>query len=160
MVAQLSPDPRSGPLFLRFPLSWRYGFLAPKVDELKGFPIPERRFQRTERGTWRRKRFRLLAGLPAALAALLSGPAAAEEEISIEFGRGVGETRIVHFDDFSGSETWYMTRCQNAVTPDYYIVIRDYGDVEQIQPVNSALEADRTVCVIGHIPDIVKRYMR
>ena len=29
-----------------------------------------------------------------------------------------------------------------------------------LKPVNSALEADHTVCVIGHIPDIVKRYMR
>ena len=82
------------------------------------------------------------------------------EEISIEFGRGPGEVRFVQFDDFSGTETWYMTRCQNAVSADYYVIIREYGDVEQIQPVNSPLEADKTVCVVGHIPDIVKRYMR
>lgn len=87
-------------------------------------------------------------------------PAAGADEITIKFGRGSGETRIVQFDDFSGDETWYMTRCQNAVSPDFYILIREYGDVETIQPVNSALEADRTVCVVGHIPDIVKRYMR
>jgi hypothetical protein len=94
------------------------------------------------------------------VAAMLSGYALAEEEIAIEFGRGSGETRYVHFDDFSGDETWYMTRCQNTVSPDFYVNIRDYGDVEQIQPVNSPLEADKTVCVVGHIPDIVKRYMR
>lgn len=89
-----------------------------------------------------------------------AGEASAEEEISVQFGHGTGETRIVHFDDFSGDETWYMTRCQNAVSPDFYVILRDYGDVEQIRPVNSPLEADKTVCVVGHIPDIVKRYMR
>lgn len=89
-----------------------------------------------------------------------AGQASAEEEISVQFGHGTGETRIVHFDDFSGDETWYMTRCQNAISPDFYVILRDYGDVEQIRPVNSPLEADKTVCVVGHIPDIVKRYMR
>jgi len=84
----------------------------------------------------------------------------AAEDITIEFGRGEGETRYVHFDDFSGSETWYMKRCQGEVTPDFNVLLRDYGDVEQIQLVNSPLEADKVVCVIGHIPDIVKRYMR
>ena len=98
--------------------------------------------------------------LAAGIGICLLAPVAGAEEISIEFGSGAGETRIVHFDDFSGDETWYMTRCQNAVTPDFYVLVRDYGDVEQIQPVSSPLEADRTVCVIGHIPDIVKRYMR
>lgn len=101
-------------------------------------------------------------GMLSAIVAILgawSGQAAADE-ISIQFGRGSGETRIVHFDDFSGDETWYMTRCQNQTSPDYYITIRDYGEVEVIQPVNSELEADKTVCVVGHIPDIVKRYMK
>jgi hypothetical protein len=109
---------------------------------------------RTDAGHARRPHWRFGACLFAA-----AGPVAAEE-ISIEFGRGEAETRYVHFDDFSGSETWYMTRCQGAVSPDFNVLIRDYGDVEQIQPVNSALEADKVVCVIGHIPDIVKRYMR
>ena len=101
-------------------------------------------------------------GLFSAIAAILGSWAgqAAADEISIQFGRGVGETRVVHFDDFSGDETWYMTRCQNQTSPDYYITIRDYGEVEVIQPVNSELEADKTVCVVGHIPDIVKRYMK
>lgn len=82
------------------------------------------------------------------------------EDFSILFGQGPGETRVIQFDDSDGNETWFMTRCQNAVSPDYYIVIREFGESEQIKPVGSALEADKTVCVIGHIPDIVKRYMR
>lgn len=88
------------------------------------------------------------------------GQAAGAGEISVQFGRGPGETRVVQFDDFSGDETWYMTRCQNAVSPDFHVLIREYGDVARIRPVNSPLEADHTVCVVGHIPDIVKRYMR
>jgi hypothetical protein len=102
----------------------------------------------------------MFAFLAIGLAIGPAAPTAGAEEISIKFGRGSGETRIVHFDDFSGDETWYMTRCQNAVSPDLYVLIREYGDVEQIKPVNSPLEADKTVCVVGHIPDIVKRYMR
>lgn len=98
--------------------------------------------------------------LAAFLLSTVVSPRAQGEEISIEFGGGAGEVRYVHFDDFSGTETWYMTRCQNAVSPDFYVRLRDYGDVQKIRPVNSALEADKTVCVIGHIPNIVKRYMR
>jgi hypothetical protein len=98
---------------------------------------------------------RLVAGLLGSIAA----PAGAED-MTVVFGHGSGDVRYVQFDDFSGSETWYMTRCQNAFSVDYYVVIREYGEVEQIQPVNSPLEADKTVCVVGHIPDIVKRYMR
>ena len=96
----------------------------------------------------------------ACLFALAMTTPAQAERISIEFGSGAGETRFVHFDDFSGTETWYLTRCQNATLPDFYVRLRDYGDVEKIRPVNSELEADKTVCVIGHIPNIVKRYMR
>jgi hypothetical protein len=97
----------------------------------------------------------------ASLLCLTSAAApAAADEFSIEFGRGTSETRYVQFDDFDGDETWYMTRCQAAVSADFHVLIRDYGDVERIKPVNSALEADHTVCVIGHIPDLVKRYMR
>lgn len=84
----------------------------------------------------------------------------AAEDFSIIFGRGPGETRVIQFDDSDGSETWFLTRCRNAVSPDYYILIREFGETEQIKPVGSAPEADKTVCVIGHIPDIVKRYMR
>ena len=98
--------------------------------------------------------------LAAFLVSMAAPPRAQGDEISIEFGAGAGEVRYVHFDDFSGTETWYMTRCQNTVSPDFYVRLRDYGDVQKIRPVNSALEADKTVCVIGHIPNIVKRYMR
>ena len=102
---------------------------------------------------------RAAGSLLAGLLGLFAAPAAADE-ISVAFGYGSGEVRYVQFDDFSGSETWYMTRCQNAFSVDYYVIIREYGEAEQIQPVNSPLEADKTVCVVGHIPDNVKRYMR
>ena len=97
-----------------------------------------------------------------ALAVLLATAAlpAGAEDFSVMFGRGSGETRIVQFDDYEGDETWFVTRCQTDATPDYYILIREYGEVERIKLVNSAQEADKTVCVIGHIPDIVKRFMR
>jgi hypothetical protein len=96
------------------------------------------------------------------LASLLAAAAlpAAAEDFAILFGRGPGETRIIQFDDSDGNETWFMTRCQNAFSPDYYVLIREFGEAEQIKPVNSPLEAEKTVCVIGHIPDMVKRYMR
>jgi hypothetical protein len=102
---------------------------------------------------------RAAGSLVAGLLGSTAVPAEADE-MSVTFGHGSGEIRYVQFDDFSGSETWYMTRCQNAFSVDYYIVIREYGEAEQIQPVNSPLEADKTVCVVGHIPDNVKRYMR
>ena len=50
------------------------------------------------------------------------------EDFSILFGQGPGETRVIQFDDSDGNETWFMTRCQNAVSPDYYIVIREFGE--------------------------------
>ena len=107
------------------------------------------------------KDWRLRAAGCVVAGALCSAAApAGAEDMTIVFGHGSGETRYVQFDDFSGSETWYMTRCQNAFSVDYHVVIREYGEAEQIQPVNSPLEADKTVCVMGHIPDIVKRYMR
>lgn len=96
----------------------------------------------------------------AGLAGLLGSVPALGDEMTVKFGHGSGEVRYVQFDDFSGAETWYLTRCQNAFSVDYHVIIREYGDAEQIRPVNSALEADKTVCVVGHIPDIVKRYMR
>jgi len=99
---------------------------------------------------------------PACIVLLLATTAAptAAQDFSIVFGQGPGETRIIQFDDSDGNETWYMTRCQNEFSPDYYVLVREFGEAELIKPVNSALEAEKTVCVIGHIPDFVKRYMR
>ena len=94
-------------------------------------------------------------------AALLAAALPAEAgDFSIVFGQGPGETRIIQFDDSDGNETWFMTRCQNEFSPDFYILVREFGEAEPIKPVNSPLEAEKTVCVIGHIPDFVKRYMR
>jgi hypothetical protein len=96
------------------------------------------------------------------LASLIAAAAlpAGAQDFSIVFGQGPGEMRIIQFDDSDGNETWFMTRCQSEFSPDYYILVREFGEAEPIKPVNSALEAEKTVCVIGHIPDFVKRYMR
>ena len=87
-------------------------------------------------------------------------PPAAAQDFSVKFGRGAGERLDVRFDDISATETWYLRRCQNRVTPDYHVMIREYGEALSVSLVNSALEADKTVCVIGRIPDLLKRYMR
>ena len=99
--------------------------------------------------------------LSAAIILLASGilPASAQD-FSVKFGRGGGERLDVRFDDGQATESWYLRRCQNQVTPDYHVIIREYGEALSIALVNSALEADKTVCVIGHIPDLLKRYMR
>jgi len=82
------------------------------------------------------------------------------QDFSVKFGRGSGERLDVRFDDTQATESWYLRRCQNQVTPDYHVMIREYGEALNVSLVNSALEADKTVCVIGHIPDLLKRYMR
>ncbi len=82
------------------------------------------------------------------------------QDFSVKFGRGGGERLDVRFNDTQATESWYLRRCQNQVTPDYHVMIREYGEALSVSLVNSALEADKTVCVIGHIPDLLKRYMR
>lgn len=96
----------------------------------------------------------------AVLVLLAGGMPVAAQDFSVKFGRGAGERLDVRFDDSQATESWYLRRCQNQVTPDYHVMIREYGDVLSVSLVNSALEADKTVCVIGHIPDLLKRYMR
>lgn len=102
-----------------------------------------------------------LRSLSVAVVMLAAGvmPASAQD-FSVKFGRGGGERLDVRFDDTQATESWYLRRCQNRVIPDYHVMIREYGDVLSVALVNSALEADKTVCVIGHIPDLLKRYMR
>lgn len=96
----------------------------------------------------------------AALALSLVGMPAAAQDFSVKFGRGSGERLDVRFNDTQASESWYLRRCQNQVTADYSVRIREYGEALSVELVNSSLEADKTVCVIGHIPDLLKRYMR
>ncbi len=82
------------------------------------------------------------------------------QDFSVKFGRGAGERLDVRFNDIQASESWYLRRCQNQVTPDYHVMIRQHGEALSVELVNSALEADKTVCVIGRIPDLLKLYMR
>lgn len=102
-----------------------------------------------------------LRSLSLAIPLLLAGvmPVAAQD-FSVKFGRGGGERLDVRFNDTQATESWFLRRCQNQVTPDYHVMIREYGEALSVSLVNSALEADKTVCVIGHIPDLLKRYMR
>ena len=88
------------------------------------------------------------------------GAVASAQDFAVAFGRGPQETVYVQFDDYQPAETWFLRRCQNRVTPDFRVLIKEHGDTLRIGLVNSALEADKTVCVVGRIPDIVKRYMR
>lgn len=108
------------------------------------------------------KRPRLGGWAALALTPMLGAVAAPSgaQDFSIVFGQGSGESRIIRFDESDGSETWFLTRCQSEVSPDYYVMVREFGEAEPIKPVSTALEAEKTVCVIGHIPDFVKRYMR
>lgn len=96
----------------------------------------------------------------AALVLLAGAMPAVAQDFSVKFGRGSGERLDVRFDDTQATESWYLRRCQNQVTPDYHVLIREYGEALSVELVNSALEADKTVCVIGHIPDLLKRHMR
>ena len=78
----------------------------------------------------------------------------------MSFSRGSSEQLDIRLNDTQPPESWYLRRCQNVVTPDYNVSIKEYGAARSVALVNSALEADKTVCVVGHIPDLVKRYMR
>jgi hypothetical protein len=96
----------------------------------------------------------------AALVLLVGAMPAVAQDFSVKFGRGGSERLEVRFNDTQASESWYLRRCQNQVTADYDVIIKEYGEALSVELVNSALAADKTVCVIGHIPDLLKRYMR
>ncbi|MCG8547499.1 MAG: hypothetical protein MJE12_25155 [Alphaproteobacteria bacterium] len=80
--------------------------------------------------------------------------------MAIKFSKGGIDTLAIRFSDHQAEESWYLTRCQGQVAPDYNVILKDYGEALTVNAVNSALEADKTVCVIGRIPDIVRRHMR
>jgi hypothetical protein len=96
----------------------------------------------------------------AVLVLLVGAMPAVAQDFSVKFVRGSGERLNVRFNDTKASESWYLRWCQNKVTADYDVLIKEYGEALSVELVNSALEADKTVCVIGHIPDLLKRYMR
>ena len=80
--------------------------------------------------------------------------------MAIKFSKGGGDTLAIRFSDHQAEESWYLTRCQGQVAPDYYVILKDYGEALTVNAVNSALQADKTGCVTGRIPDIVRRHMR
>lgn len=85
---------------------------------------------------------------------------ASAEDIAVKFAKGGSNTLSIRFSDYQAEESWFLRRCQGQTAPDYHVTLQEYGDVLVVNAVNSALEADKTVCVIGHIPNVVKRHMR
>lgn len=98
--------------------------------------------------------------LAVASASMVAGSSAQAEQMAIKFSKGGIDTLAIRFSDHQAEESWYLTRCQGQVAPDYNVILKDYGEALTVNAVNSALEADKTVCVIGRIPDIVRRHMR
>ena len=94
------------------------------------------------------------------MAATAAGPPAQAEELPIKFSKGGSDTFVIRFSDHQAEESCYLTRCRGGTSPDYYVALQDYGSALTVNAVNSALQADKTVCVTDRIPDIVKRHMR